>query len=227
MRDHIEVVAPSRDASPLRAEARAETASAVVAIGSSTGGPSALMQTLAAFSTRPACSFLVAQHMPRGFTAGFAARLDRLTQLDVAEAAGGEALAAGHVWIAPGGSHLELESRHGRVVTRVVESLESDRYTPSVDRLFETAAKHVGPDLLAVVLTGMGDDGCRGVAAVKRCGGHVIAESEETAVIFGMPQKVIETGSVDRVLPLHEMPEAIQSRVLGADEELTRRRGLR
>jgi two-component system chemotaxis response regulator CheB len=207
--------------------ARDAAAAAVVAIGSSTGGPSALMKTLTAFSAPPRCSILVAQHMPQGFTAGFASRLDRLTQLDVAEAAGGEALTAGSVWIAPGGSHLEVEAHGGRFVTHVVASREGDRYTPSVDRLFETAAKHLGADLLAVVLTGMGSDGCRGAAAVKRFGGSVIAESEQTAVIFGMPKKVIESGFVDRVLPLHDIPEAIQSGLPGADEELTGRRGLR
>jgi two-component system chemotaxis response regulator CheB len=82
-----------------------------------------------------------------------------------------------------------------------------------VDRLFESAAKHFGADLLAVVLTGMGDDGRKGVAAVKECGGTVLAESEETAVIFGMPQQAIRTGAVDQVLPLNEIPGAIQSGV--------------
>ena len=226
LRNQIDAVTAGAPVPP-PLEARSQAAAGVVAIGSSTGGPSALIETLAAFSTPPNCSILVAQHMPRGFTAGFASRLDCLTQLDVAEAAGGETLAAGSVWIAPGGSHLELEIRGGRVVTRVAPSCEGDRYTPSVDRLFETAAKHVGADLLAVVLTGMGDDGCRGALAVKRCGGRVIAESEQTAVIFGMPQKVIESGCVDRVLPLNEIPEAIQSGLPGADEDLTSRRGLR
>ncbi len=183
----------------------------VVVIGSSTGGPSALMQTLAAFSDPPDCSFLIAQHMPAGFTKGFAERLDRLTPLFVREAAGGEPLVAGSVWVAPGGHHLELESRGGRVVTRVVASEPGDKYSPSVDRLFESAAKHFGPDLLAVVLTGMGDDGRRGVMAVKQGGGMVIAESEESAVIFGMPQQAIRSGCVDRVLALGDIPTAIQS----------------
>jgi two-component system chemotaxis response regulator CheB len=186
-------------------------AAPVVVIGSSTGGPSALMQTFAAFSEPPHCSFLVAQHMPAGFTKGFAERLDRLTPFFVREAAGGEPLVAGAVWIAPGGHHLELEWSGGRVLTRVSQSVEGEKYCPSVDRLFESAAKHLGKDLLAVVLTGMGDDGRRGVQAVKRSGGTVIAESAETAVIFGMPQQAIRTGCVDRVLPLSRIPTAIQS----------------
>ena len=97
------------------------------------------------------------------------------------------------------------------IVTRVTESRDSDRYTPSADRLFESAAKNCGSDLLAVVLTGMGNDGRSGAMAVKRSGGKVIAESEETAVIFGMPQQAIRSGSVDLVLPLGEIPTAIQS----------------
>jgi two-component system chemotaxis response regulator CheB len=211
----IEKVRERIDAPPPVVARSPRTSSAapapVVVIGSSTGGPSALMQTFAAFSEPPECSFLVAQHMPEGFTSGFADRLNRLTQFQVREAAGGEALVPGSVFIAPGGHHLELESVQGRVTTRISSKQENDKYTPSVDRLFESAAKHFGKDLMAVVLTGMGDDGRRGAEAVKRAGGRVIAESEETAVIFGMPQQAIRSGAVDRVLPLYEIPPAIQS----------------
>jgi two-component system chemotaxis response regulator CheB len=202
---------PLAVASPLRTSSQVPAPAPVVVIGSSTGGPSALMQTFAAFSEPPECVFLVAQHMPEGFTAGFADRLNRLTQFEVREASGGEALVPGSVFIAPGGRHLELENAKGRIITRISAKQESDKYTPSVDRLFESAAKHFGPDLMAVVLTGMGDDGRRGSEAVKRAGGHVIAESEETAVIFGMPQQAIRSGAVDRILPLYEIPPAIQS----------------
>jgi len=183
----------------------------VVVIGSSTGGPAALAQTLAAFTETPPCAFLVAQHMPRGFTRGFAERLDRLSLFSVKEAEGGEQPRAGSVLIAPGGSHLELENIDGSIRTRIVSHTGVEKYTPSVDRLFESAAKHYGSMLLAVVLTGMGDDGRRGALAVKECGGSVIAESEETAVIFGMPQQALRAGAVDRVLPLGEIPAAIQS----------------
>ncbi|MGH0034341.1 MAG: protein-glutamate methylesterase/protein-glutamine glutaminase [Myxococcota bacterium] len=187
----------------------------VVVIGSSTGGPAALMQVLGAFSEAPPCAFLVAQHMPGGFTKGFAERLDRLTPLSAREASGGEAPEPGSVLVAPGGHHLELESRRGGIVTSVVEHTGEDKYTPSVDRLFKSAAKHFGSDLLAVVLTGMGDDGKRGAIAVKESGGRVIAESEETAVIFGMPQQAIRSGAVDHVLALGDIPAAIQSGVEG------------
>jgi two-component system chemotaxis response regulator CheB len=182
----------------------------VVVIGSSTGGPAALMQIFGAFSEAPPCPFLVAQHMPEGFTRGFAERLDRLTPLRAAEAKGGEIPNPGTILVAPGGSHLELESIGRSVVTRVVPPTTGDKYTPSVDRLFGSAAKCFGRDVLAVVLTGMGDDGRRGVKAVKNGGGNVIAESENTAVIFGMPQQAIRTGAVDQVLSLGDIATAIQ-----------------
>jgi two-component system chemotaxis response regulator CheB len=182
----------------------------VVAIGCSTGGPAALMQTLAAFADVPRCVFLVAQHMPAGFTSGFAERLDRMTPFRVLEASGGEQLEAGTVLIAPGGSHLELETVAKRITTRVEVDRSRDRFVPSVDRLFASAAKQLGGELLAVVLTGMGDDGREGARQVKEAGGRIIAESEETAVIYGMPKQVVNAGLADEVLPLHEIPGAIQ-----------------
>ena len=183
----------------------------LVVIGSSTGGPAALMQVFGAFSEAPPCAFLVSQHMPTGFTRGFGERLDRLTPLRASEAQGGETLVPGTVLVAPGGRHLELEAVDGQVVTRLVATGSRDKYTPSVDRLFESAAKHLGSELMAVVLTGMGDDGAVGVRSVKRSGGIVIAESEQTAVIFGMPRQAIRTGVVDKVLPLGEIARAIQA----------------
>jgi two-component system chemotaxis response regulator CheB len=191
-------------------EGEAISAPKLVVIGSSTGGPAALMQVFGAFAEPPACAFLVAQHMPKGFTRGFAERLDRLTPMRAAEAEGGEEPAVGTILVAPGGSHLELESRGSRTTARVLPGGPGDKYTPSVDRLFRSAAKHYGSDLLALVLTGMGDDGCQGVTAVKESGGSVIAESESTAVIFGMPRQAIRTGAVDLVLPLGEVATAIQ-----------------
>jgi len=183
----------------------------VVVIGASTGGPAALMQIFGSFSEAPACAFVVAQHMPEGFTRGFAKRLDRLTTLRASEAQGGEEPTPGAILVAPGGRHLELETYRGAVRTCVFRTGPGDKYAPSVDRLFESAAKHYGQDVVAVVLTGMGDDGRRGVQAVKKAGGLVIAESRETAVIFGMPQQAIRTGVVDKVLPLGDIAASIQS----------------
>jgi two-component system chemotaxis response regulator CheB len=190
----------------------------VVAIGSSTGGPTALLRLFEAFAEPPPFACVVSQHMPEGFTAGFARRLDRYTVFGAREAEGGDALDPGTILLAPGGCHLEFESQRGRVLSRVVSRAEGDKYAPSVDRMFGSAAKHFGPDLMAVVLTGMGDDGRRGAREVRECGGRVIAESEETAVIFGMPQQAIRAGAVDSVLPLPEIAPAIQAGFRGADE---------
>lgn len=182
----------------------------VVAIGSSTGGPAALMRIFGALVEPPPCSILVSQHMPRGFTREFAQRIDRLTPLHAREAQDGDLLRPGGVLVAPGGSHLELESAREGVVVRIQPRSPTDKYAPSVDRMFSSAAKHFGPDLVAVVLTGMGDDGRRGAQAVKECGGTVIAESEQTAVIFGMPRQVIRSGVADAVLQLDEIAAVIQ-----------------
>jgi two-component system chemotaxis response regulator CheB len=199
-----------------------EGAARIVAIGASTGGPAALMQLFDAL-TPSECAFVIAQHMPEGFTRSFAERIARTTGFDAREAEGGEVPAPGTIFVAPGGRHLELDTQGGRVVTRVTPGGAGDRFAPSVDRLFVSAAKHVGPDLLAVVLTGMGDDGAAGALAVKRAGGNVIAESEETSVVFGMPRQAVRIGAVDAVLPLHEIPNAIQN---GFAAERAKREGL-
>ena len=196
--------------------------SAVVVVGSSTGGPPALVNLFGAFSAAPACTFLVAQHMPAGFTQGFAERLNRLTPLRVKEAAGGEELEPGTALIAPGGCNLELELVGSRVLTRIDARTEKSRYVPSVDLLFASAAKQFGENLLAIVLTGMGDDGREGACQVKEAGGRVIAESEETAVIYGMPKQVVDAGAADEILPLGKIPAAIQFGVKKSQARLSR-----
>jgi len=163
--------------------------------------------------------------MPAGFTQGFADRLQRMTNLLSREAEGGEELEKGTILLAPGGNHLEFSAEDDRVVTRLAPRIDGDKYAPAVDRMFESAAKHFGADLLAIVLTGMGDDGKKGVEAVKEQGGRVIAESEETAVIFGMPQRAIRTGKVDAVLPLSEIASAIQSGIGDCESRMTHREG--
>jgi two-component system chemotaxis response regulator CheB len=114
------------------------------------------------------------------------------------------------VLVAPGGRHLEVDCVAGRPTVRVVGNVTGDRYTPSVDRLFESAAKVYRSQLVGIVLTGMGDDGRIGALAIRAAGGTVIAESEETAVIFGMPRQVIRCGAADLVLPLDEIARTVQ-----------------
>jgi two-component system chemotaxis response regulator CheB len=186
----------------------------VVAIGSSTGGPAALLRLFSAFAAPPACAFVVSQHMPAGFTRS-ASGPDSTTPFRVHEAESGMPVEEGVILVAPGGAHLEFEVGAGAVVARVVPRQASERYAPGVDRMFRSAAKHFGADLLAIVLTGMGDDGAAGAAEVKRAGGNVIAESAETAVIFGMPQQAIRAGGVDAVVPLYEIAPLIESGLSG------------
>lgn len=184
---------------------------ALVVIGASTGGPAALMQIFAAFREPPPFGFLVGQHMPPGFTRSFAERIGRITCFASREAGGGEELLPGWILVAPGGHHLELVCEGGKEVTRLLPKEPGDRYAPRIDRLFSSAAKHFGPGVLALVLTGMGSDGREGAREVKAAGGRVIVESEESAVVFGMPQQVIREGVADAVLPLNEIAPAIHA----------------
>ncbi|MHB8763869.1 MAG: chemotaxis protein CheB [Deferrisomatales bacterium] len=177
----------------------------VVAIGASSGGPPTLQYLLTGIPARLDAAVLIAQHMPVGFTESFARRLDGLLSHPVREARDGEQVQAGEVLLAPGGRHLSVRRTAGLGVRGVLEPPDGGLYVPSVDRLFTTAAEVFGPRLTAVILTGMGRDGAEGVKAVKRCGGHVIAESQETAAIFGMPREAVATGCVDEVLPLPEI----------------------
>ncbi|MBN2498382.1 MAG: chemotaxis-specific protein-glutamate methyltransferase CheB [Deltaproteobacteria bacterium] len=179
----------------------------IVAVGASTGGPSSLLALFERLPPDLPLAYLVAQHMPPSFTRAFAERLDHTLPLKVTEADGGERIEAGRVYIAPGGKNLTVEKRGDSLVVRV--SASAGKYVPSIDALFESAAKAVGPALLAIVLTGMGDDGSSGVLRVKSHGGRILAESEKTAVIFGMPGEAVRTGQVDRICRLDEMPEEI------------------
>ena len=189
----------------------------VVAVGASTGGPGAVQRLLEIAAAEPTACFLIAQHMPQGFTRAFAERLDRLGPWEVSEAKTGDVPKAGHAFIAPGGQHLALRSRRGKLELEVTKPNQVDRHAPSVDLLFESVAQALGDRAVGVVLTGMGADGARGARAIADCGGEVFAESAETAVIYGMPKEAIATGAVKRVLALGELGAALLS--------LARRRG--
>jgi two-component system chemotaxis response regulator CheB len=183
----------------------------LLVVGASTGGPPALTRVLSALPGDLPLTIAIAQHMPEKFTKAFAERLGKSTAFAVAEAEDGEPLVPGRVILAPGGRHLAIEQVRGelRAMLRRPTAGDSHRYCPSVDLLFESAAQEMGDRTLAVVLTGMGNDGRRGVAAVKQAGGRTIAESEQTAVVFGMPKEAIASGKVDEVLRLEDIAEAV------------------
>lgn len=178
----------------------------VIAIGSSTGGPPALSQILPSFPEGFPVSVVVSQHMPPGFTKAFAERLNKMCKMKVKEAVDDEAVKAGAILIAPGGSHLSFKRRGtGEVVTSLLQRREADKYVPSVDVMFSSAASIWGKRTMGVVLTGMGYDGKDGVKRIKENGGYVIAESEETSIVFGMPESAISTGMVDDIVPLYNI----------------------
>lgn len=178
----------------------------VIAIGSSTGGPPALSAILPCFPEGFPVSVIVSQHMPTGFTKAFAERLNKICKMPVREAANDETVKTGEILIAPGGNHLSFKrSRAGDVVTALLHKKEADKYVPSVDIMFSAAASVWGERTMGVVLTGMGYDGKDGVKMIKEKGGYVIAESEETSIVFGMPESAIATGAVDEVLPLYDI----------------------
>ncbi len=181
----------------------------VVAVGASTGGPPAIQQLLEAMSRDPTPCLLVSQHMPAKFTQAFAERLDRLGSFTVKEAKEGDRVAPGHVFIAPGGRHLLLASHAGRLQLETPLPKAGEKHAPAVNRMFESVAQALGRRALGVVLTGMGADGAEGAKAIHAAGGEVWAESNETAVVDGMPKEAIATGAVSRVLPLHEIGPAL------------------
>ncbi len=184
----------------------------VVTVGASTGGPTAIQSIVTRLDPRFPLPIVVAQHMPPGFTRTFAERLDRLSRLSVAEASDGDRVEPGRVLIGPGGSNTVLTRTAQGLTVRLEERSDAQAYVPSVDRLFETAASVAGTGALGVLLTGMGNDGRRGMVAIKRAGGQTVAESEETAIIFGMPREAIAAGAVDRVLPLPDLMAELQRR---------------
>ena len=182
----------------------------VVAIGSSTGGPPALSTILPLFPEGFPVSVVISQHMPPGFTKPFAERLNKMCKMRVKEAADGEVVKKGDILITPGGYHLSFKRcRNGEIVTNLLEKREEDTYAPSVDIMFSSAATIWGKKVMGIILTGMGYDGKEGVMRIKQQGGYVIAESEETSIVFGMPESAIATGMVDEVAPLYKIGSRI------------------
>src|SRR3990170_5695150 len=184
----------------------------VVAIASSTGGPPAIQAILTSLPAEFGASIVIAQHMPPGFTRSFAERLNKLSPLMVSEAAAGDRLEPGTVLITPGGSHLVVKRDREGLMVELIPRSPSDKYVPSADKMMISVAEACGQAALGVVLTGMGRDGVDGAVAIKKRRGFCLAESEESAVIFGMPQEAIRAGAVDKVLPLDKMAGEIAER---------------
>lgn len=178
----------------------------LVAIASSTGGPSALLQLFAKLPATTGAAFLVAQHMPDKFTRTFAERLDKRGAVRTVEAGDGDLVGPATGFVCPGRKCMELSLRGIELRVRVGPAGATDRYVPSADRLFKSVAA-LGPRCVGVILTGMGDDGVEGGRAIRRAGGIILAESQETAIVNGMPGAAVRAGIASEVLPLPAIGE--------------------
>jgi len=203
-----------KSAEPAPASLR-ETTQQVVAIGTSTGGTQALERVL---TQLPAVSpgIVVVQHMPEKFTALFAQRLNTLCRIEVQEAQHNDRVVPGRALIAPGGKHMELIRRGAQYYVRLSDDPPVNRHKPSVDVLFNSVASQAGRNAAGFILTGMGDDGARGLLAMSRAGAHTVAQDEESCIVFGMPRSAIEMGAASRVLPLDQVAQEIMRTVSAA-----------
>jgi len=187
---------------PARVDPRADR---VLAIGCSTGGPRALLEVVPHLPANLPGAVLIVQHMPAGFTRSLAERLDRLSALEVREAADGDVPTRGLALLAPGGRHMQLDAR-GRVVLTDAPTVHGVR--PSVDVLLKSLPAVFNGRCVTAILTGMGSDGADGAAMVRAAGGRIVAEDASTAVVYGMPKAVADRGLADRLLPLPEIAAA-------------------
>ena len=187
-----------------------KTTESVVAIGSSTGGTEAVKEVLMALPA--SCpGIVVAQHIPVSFSGSFAKRLNACCALRVAEARDGDQILPGHAFIAPGDKHLVVERTGARYICRLRDSPEVNRHKPSVEVLFKSVAKSVGPNAMGIMLTGMGADGAKGMLEMKESGAFNVAQDEKTSVVWGMPGSAVKLGAVDKVIPLEKIADEIVS----------------
>jgi two-component system chemotaxis response regulator CheB len=186
---------------PPSGRAMSRTTEMVGCLGASTGGTEALREVLEALPAN-APGIIVVQHMPENFTRAFASRLNMLCEVDVKEAVDGDPVLRGHVLIAPGGKHTMLERQGARYHVSVRDGPLVSRHRPSVDVLFRSAARSAGSNAVGVIMTGMGDDGARGLLEMKQVGARTFAQDEATSIVFGMPKEAIARGAADRVVPL-------------------------
>lgn len=191
---------------PLTQPMSSDCRDGIIVIGASAGGTQAISEILAKLpGATPGMA--IVQHMPPKFTASFAERLHQQSNIEVREARSGDRLKPGVALIAPGGYHMAIMRAGGGYAVRVYEDEPVNRHRPSVDVLFDSAARIAGADALGIILTGMGNDGARGLHAMKMAGAHTIAQDEKSCVVFGMPEQAIRLGAVTEVVPLEQIAE--------------------
>jgi len=195
---------------PPSGKAMARTTEMVICVGASTGGTEALREML---ERLPANSpgMVIVQHMPEKFTAAFAKRLNGLCEVEIKEAEDGDPVLRGHVLIAPGDKHMLLERQGARYHVSVRNGPLVSRHRPSVDVLFRSAARSAGSNAMGVIMTGMGDDGARGMLEMHQAGAYTIAQDEASCIVFGMPKEAIAHGGVDKIVPLDQLAREIMA----------------
>jgi two-component system, chemotaxis family, protein-glutamate methylesterase/glutaminase len=204
---------PARASAPVASLGRLSTEK-IVFIGASTGGTEATKDVLVNLP-HDAPAVMITQHMPPGFTKSYAARLDGLCRISVAEAVDGERVLPGHAYLAPGGFHLSVERSGANYVARVRDGDPVNRHKPSVEVLFKSAARVVGPNALGVMLTGMGADGALAMKEMRDAGSYNLAQDEASCVVFGMPREAIAAGAAHEVLPLAQIAQHLLERLRG------------
>ncbi|MBF0174900.1 MAG: chemotaxis response regulator protein-glutamate methylesterase [Magnetococcales bacterium] len=195
---------------PTKSQAMSQTTEKVIIVGASTGGTEALRVFLESMPVN-APGIVIVQHMPENFTKAFANRLDGLCRISVKEAENNDSVVRGRALIAPGSKHALLKRSGARYFVEIKDGPLVSRHRPSVDVLFRSAARYAGANAVGVIMTGMGDDGARGMKEMKDAGAYNLAQDEKSCVVFGMPKEAIKHGGVDHILPLEKLaPEVIR-----------------
>jgi two-component system chemotaxis response regulator CheB len=208
IRQSAQLRSQARPASAAPRLAMAQTTERIVAIGTSTGGTVAL-EVLLTQLPRVCPGMVIVQHMPEMFTAAFASRLDGLCEISVQEAKNGQRVLPGQALIAPGGKHMQLARSGAQYIVEIKDGPPVNRHRPSVDVLFRSVAKYAGRNAMGVIMTGMGDDGARGLREMHDAGSYTLAQDEASCVVYGMPKEAVKHGGVDRSLPLTALAGAI------------------
>lgn len=190
-------------------DAKAGVSEKVVGIGTSTGGPSALLNVFRSLPENFPAPVLVVQHMPEGFTKAFAERLNSNSALEIKEAEEGDRVLPGHGYVAPGHSHMLVEKKAAGPVIRIVKTEKISGHRPSIDVLFNSIAEFYAGRSIGVIMTGMGRDGASGILNIKKCGGSTIAQNEESSVVYGMNRVAVEMGAIDTIVPINDISKKI------------------
>ncbi|MCG8427678.1 MAG: chemotaxis response regulator protein-glutamate methylesterase [Chromatiales bacterium] len=186
------------------------TTDRIIGIGASTGGTEAIKEVIGALPPDMP-GIVISQHIPEAFSKPFAARVDRQSQLTVMEAQDGQQVLPGHVYIAPGNRHLVVERDGARYICRLNDGPLVNRHKPSVDVMFRSLAMNAGPNAIAIMLTGMGDDGAAGMGEMKEAGASTVAQDEKTSVVWGMPGEAVKRGFAEQILPLGKIADHLQN----------------